>query len=205
MCGEVRGQLLRVCFLLTPWGCQGSNSGHELWWQVPLPIELLSWPKMPALKTLTKTLFLEVYSIKERHLFFLQGGSISVYLVLKFIPGTNGTVLASFTCQLYPTWGYEKRVSTTNAVDQVGQSEVRVCACLRVSVRAWSWLLRDVERPRLCRWHHPLGNGSTTVYPGSLAESEQGFMCLFSLLSTTDVMLDFPGLAFPQSWAITWN
>lgn len=160
---------------------------------------------MPALKTLTKTSFLEDCYIKERHLFFLQGGGISVYLVLKFIPGTNGTVLASFTCQLYPTWGYEKRVSTTNAVDQVGQSEVRVCACLRVSVRAWSWLLRDVERPGLCRWHHPLGNESTTVYPGSLAESEQGFMCLFSLLSTTEVMLDFPVLAFPQSWAITWN
>lgn len=44
-----------------------------------------------------------------------------------------------------------------------------------------------------------------SVPQGSLAENEQGFVCLFSLLSTTDGVLDFPVLAFPQLWAITWN
>ncbi|CAO2600044.1 hypothetical protein LEMLEM_LOCUS10131 [Lemmus lemmus] len=32
--------------------------------------------------------------------------------------GTNRTVLVSFTCQLCLTWSCEKRVSTTNTVDQ---------------------------------------------------------------------------------------
>lgn len=142
MCGEVRGQLARVCSVLTPWGSQGSNSSHELWWQVPLPIELLSWPKTPALKTLTEALFLEDCSIKERHLFFLQGGDISVYLVFKFIPGTNGTLLVSFTCQLCLTWSYK---SLDDQRCRSGGPEWSACLC--VSARDWSCLLRNVEKP----------------------------------------------------------
>lgn len=41
---EVRGQVLRVGFLLLPCDPQGLNFAHEAWEQVPLFAEPSHWP-----------------------------------------------------------------------------------------------------------------------------------------------------------------
>lgn len=47
---EGREQCVRICSLLPLCGSQGLNSGHEAWWQVPLPSEPSPRPKMALFK-----------------------------------------------------------------------------------------------------------------------------------------------------------
>jgi hypothetical protein len=42
---QTRGVWGRI-FLLLPCGSQGSNSGCQAWWQIPLPAESSHWPNI---------------------------------------------------------------------------------------------------------------------------------------------------------------
>lgn len=43
---EVWGQFSGVCSFLLPCGFWGSDSGHQAWWQVPLPTEKSHWAQI---------------------------------------------------------------------------------------------------------------------------------------------------------------
>lgn len=43
---KARGELEEVDSLLSSCRPQGLNSGHQVWWHVPLPTEAVHWPKV---------------------------------------------------------------------------------------------------------------------------------------------------------------
>lgn len=49
---KVRGQLPGTRSLLPPYGSPGMNSGHQAWWQSPLPTKPFCWPQLVFLRHL---------------------------------------------------------------------------------------------------------------------------------------------------------
>lgn len=104
------------------------------------------------------------------------------------------------TCQLCLTWSYEEETRQT-------MLQIRWARVKCVSAHVWEVLVLVAKGCGKTPSLQAASSPRKWVYcsvPQGVAERAR-IHVLILLLSTTDVVLDFPVLAFPQLWAITWK